>query len=52
MYILMAQKNGQAEQVGKYATYEEAFFAGMDGKGYCQFWIVDENEEQEKGGDI
>ena len=50
MYILMALKNGRYEQIGEYETDFEAFRAGMDGKGYCQFQIVEkENEEQEKG---
>ena len=46
MYKLMANVNGEEKQLGTYETYETAFFAGMDGDGYCQFWIVEEEVEK------
>ena len=39
MYDLKVYVNKVWESRGVYDTYEEAFRAGMRGKGYCEFRI-------------
>lgn len=39
MYILFALINDEEKEIGRYNSYSEAFYAGLNAHGFCEFWI-------------